>query len=254
MRIQSCTCGRQAASKITRIQDGQTLRRDRRRVSMGLTLCDGHAPFNLPTFGRRSGSGRPVVDAARSAPVCWTSASRGLRPEGSMAEVYIIAAVRTPIGIGKPEVGAVPGGPGGPGGARVARGRPPRRRGSRPGGGCDPRHLVTPVYDQGANLVRLATLQAGLPAHVPAVSLNRMCGSGQQAIHLCSMGRSPPRLVLSARRPAVGPNEDQIEINEAFASVVLAWQEGNRRRPRRGQPGRGSHRTRPPTRRQLVLS
>jgi acetyl-CoA acetyltransferase family protein len=43
--------------------------------------------------------------------------------------------------------------------------------------------IVTPVDDQGANLARLASLQAGLPPHVPAVSLNRMCGSSQQAIH-----------------------------------------------------------------------
>ena len=42
---------------------------------------------------------------------------------------------------------------------------------------------VTPLGDQGANIARLAVLQAGFPVHVPAVTLNRMCGSGQQAIH-----------------------------------------------------------------------
>jgi acetyl-CoA acetyltransferase family protein len=45
---------------------------------------------------------------------------------------------------------------------------------------------VTPLGEQGANIARLAVLQAGFPVEVPAVSLNRMCGSGQQAIHFAS--------------------------------------------------------------------
>jgi acetyl-CoA acetyltransferase family protein len=45
---------------------------------------------------------------------------------------------------------------------------------------------VTPIGEQGANIARLAVLQAGLPMHVPAASLNRMCGSGQQAIHFAA--------------------------------------------------------------------
>jgi acetyl-CoA acetyltransferase family protein len=45
---------------------------------------------------------------------------------------------------------------------------------------------VTPLGEQGANIARLAVLQAGLPVEVPAVSLNRMCGSGQQAIHFAA--------------------------------------------------------------------
>lgn len=42
---------------------------------------------------------------------------------------------------------------------------------------------VTQTGEQGANIARLATLQAGFPIEVPAFSLNRMCGSSQQAIH-----------------------------------------------------------------------
>ncbi|HEU5089046.1 MAG TPA: thiolase family protein [Roseiflexaceae bacterium] len=42
---------------------------------------------------------------------------------------------------------------------------------------------VTQTGDQGANIARLAVLQAGFPVRVPAFSLNRMCGSSQQAIH-----------------------------------------------------------------------
>ncbi len=45
---------------------------------------------------------------------------------------------------------------------------------------------VTPLGEQGANITRLAVLQAGLPVEVPAVTLNRMCGSGQQAVHFAA--------------------------------------------------------------------
>ena len=45
---------------------------------------------------------------------------------------------------------------------------------------------VTPIGDQGANLARLAALKAGFPVHVPAVTLNRMCGSSQQAVHFAA--------------------------------------------------------------------
>ena len=45
---------------------------------------------------------------------------------------------------------------------------------------------VTPLGEQGANIARLAVLQAGFPPHVPAVTINRMCGSSQQAIHFAA--------------------------------------------------------------------
>jgi len=45
---------------------------------------------------------------------------------------------------------------------------------------------VTPIGDQGANLARLAGLYSGFPVQSPAVTLNRMCGSGQQAIHFAA--------------------------------------------------------------------
>lgn len=47
---------------------------------------------------------------------------------------------------------------------------------------------VTQAGEQGANIGRLAVLLAGWPVQVPAVSLNRMCGSGQQAIHFAAQG------------------------------------------------------------------
>ena len=45
---------------------------------------------------------------------------------------------------------------------------------------------VTQVREQGANVGRLAVLSAGFPVTVPAVSLNRMCGSSQQAVHFAA--------------------------------------------------------------------
>lgn len=45
---------------------------------------------------------------------------------------------------------------------------------------------VTQAGEQGANIGRLATLLAGFPTRVPAVTLDRMCGSSQQAVHFAS--------------------------------------------------------------------
>lgn len=45
---------------------------------------------------------------------------------------------------------------------------------------------VTQAGEQGANLGRLAVLLSRLPREVPAVTLNRMCGSSQQAVHFAA--------------------------------------------------------------------
>lgn len=45
---------------------------------------------------------------------------------------------------------------------------------------------VTMTGEQGGNIGRMAVLAAGFPVEVPAVSLNRMCGSSQQAIHFAA--------------------------------------------------------------------
>ncbi len=45
---------------------------------------------------------------------------------------------------------------------------------------------VTQSGEQGANVGRLAVMLAGFPPSVPAVTLNRMCGSSQQAVHFAS--------------------------------------------------------------------
>ena len=45
---------------------------------------------------------------------------------------------------------------------------------------------VTPIAEQAFNIGRLAALEANFPITVPAVTINRLCGSGQQAIHFAA--------------------------------------------------------------------
>jgi acetyl-CoA acyltransferase len=103
-----------------------------------------------------------------------------------MADVYLVSAVRTPIGIGKPESGAL--WPYQPVDLAAAVLTEAARRAGIPLDAVEDVILgcVTPIGDQGGNIARLATLQAGLPPATPAVSLNRMCGSGQQAVHFAA--------------------------------------------------------------------
>ncbi len=102
-----------------------------------------------------------------------------------MSEAFIVSAVRTPVGVGKP-------------GGALSHFHPvdlsvlvlqeSLHRASIDPGQVDDVILgcVTPIGDQGANIARLAVLKAGFPPEVPAVTLNRMCGSGQQAIHFAA--------------------------------------------------------------------
>jgi acetyl-CoA acyltransferase len=111
----------------------------------------------------------------------------------SDSDVFILSAVRTAVGVGRPADPAQ----GKSGGAlypfqpvelaSLVLKEAVRRA------GIDPSRVedvvwgvVTPIGDQGANLARLSALKAGFPVHVPGVSLNRMCGSGQQAVHFAA--------------------------------------------------------------------
>lgn len=102
-----------------------------------------------------------------------------------MSEVYILSAVRSPVGIGKPGGALSPLTP-------IDLTAMLLQEAARRAGvelawvedvilGC-----VTPIGEQGANLARLAALKAGFPVKVPAVTLNRMCGSSQQAVHFAA--------------------------------------------------------------------
>ena len=45
---------------------------------------------------------------------------------------------------------------------------------------------VTQTDEQGGNIARAAALIAGFPIHVPGVTIDRQCGSSQQAVHFAS--------------------------------------------------------------------
>jgi acetyl-CoA acetyltransferase family protein len=47
---------------------------------------------------------------------------------------------------------------------------------------------VSRVGEQSSTVGRMAWLAAGYPEHVPATTIDRMCGSGQQAIHFAAQG------------------------------------------------------------------
>jgi acetyl-CoA acyltransferase len=102
-----------------------------------------------------------------------------------MAEVFIISAVRSPVGSGKPTGALSSLSPADL--TTLVLQEAIKRAGVEPGQvedvvwGC-----VTPIGDQGANLARLSVLKAGFPMQIPAVTLSRMCGSGQQAIHFAA--------------------------------------------------------------------
>jgi acetyl-CoA acetyltransferase family protein len=102
-----------------------------------------------------------------------------------MSEAVIVEAVRTPIGRR---------------GGKLAPVRPDdllamtlaevvRRAGIEPGlvddvvVGC-----VTQTGEQGANIGRAAVLIAGFPIEVPGTTINRFCGSGQQAVNFAAQG------------------------------------------------------------------
>ncbi len=105
-----------------------------------------------------------------------------------MKAAYILDAVRTPRGRGKPGKGALSG-------------IHPQellaqafqqiavRTGIEPSDvedvvvGC-----VSQAGEQGANVARNAVLTSGWPIEIPAVSLNRFCASGLQAVNFAAMG------------------------------------------------------------------
>ncbi|MEZ0071359.1 acetyl-CoA C-acyltransferase [Planotetraspora sp. GP83] len=104
-----------------------------------------------------------------------------------MRDAVIVRAVRTPIGKGKP-------------GGALASVHPVEllahtlrslieRSGVDPAlvddviGGC-----VDQVGEQAMNTTRYAWLSAGFPDSVPAVTVDRQCGSSQQAVHFAAQG------------------------------------------------------------------
>ena len=104
-----------------------------------------------------------------------------------MTTALIIDAIRTPIGKGR-ATGALAGTHPVDLLAHALRGAV--ERAGAPAdelddviGGC-----VTQVGEQSLNLTRHAALAAGLPEHVPAMTVDRQCGSSQQAVHFAGQG------------------------------------------------------------------
>jgi acetyl-CoA acyltransferase len=104
-----------------------------------------------------------------------------------MAEAVIVDAVRTPVGKGKPG-GALSGVHPVDLHAHAIRALVERT-------GVDPSRIddvisgaVGQVGEQSMNTARWAALAAGLPESVPAVTVDRQCGSSQQALHFAAQG------------------------------------------------------------------
>ncbi len=103
----------------------------------------------------------------------------------SDTDVFIVSAVRSAIGLGREKGALYPLAPVDLAAQVMAEAL--RRAGVAPKRLDDVIWgIVTPIGDQGANMARLAALKAGFPVHVPGVSINRMCGSSQQAVHFAS--------------------------------------------------------------------
>jgi len=103
-----------------------------------------------------------------------------------MNDAVIVEAVRTPVGIGKPGKGALSGVHPVDLSAHVIDALITRS-------GVDPQHIndviwgcVSQVGEQSANVARNSALAAGLPESVTGVSIDRQCGSSQQAVHFAA--------------------------------------------------------------------
>ncbi|MFI5767147.1 acetyl-CoA C-acetyltransferase [Streptomyces sp. NPDC051658] len=132
-----------------------------------------------------------------------------------MAEAYVVEAVRTPVGRRGGGLGAVH-----PAdlGAHVIKALVERT-------GIDPAAVedvvfgcVDTVGPQAGDIARTCWLAAGLPEEVPGVTVDRQCGSSQQAVHFAAQG------VLSGTQDLVvaGGVQSMTQIPIAFASRQAA--------------------------------
>ncbi len=102
-----------------------------------------------------------------------------------MAEAYIIDAVRTPIG---KRGGGLAAAHSADLGAHVLKALVERS-------GVDPAAVEDVIFgccdtvgSQAGDIARTSWLAAGLPLHVPGVTIDRQCGSSQQAVHFAAQG------------------------------------------------------------------
>lgn len=104
-----------------------------------------------------------------------------------MHDVVLLDAVRSPMGKGKPG-GALAG-------LHAVELLAQTLSGLLARTGIDPGRVddvvtgcVSQAGEQSGNVGRMAWLAAGLPDHVPAVTVERKCGSSQQAVHFAAGG------------------------------------------------------------------
>ncbi|TDC45391.1 acetyl-CoA C-acetyltransferase [Actinomadura sp. KC345] len=135
-----------------------------------------------------------------------------------MAEAYIVGAVRTPVGTKK---GALKDVHPADLGAHVLK-ELVNRTGVDPSAvednimGC-----VMQVGPQSLDISRTAWLSAGLPDTVPGVTIDRQCGSSQQAIHFAAQG------VLSGTQDlVVASGVEQMAVVPMGSSVAMALEKG----------------------------
>ena len=151
-----------------------------------------------------------------------------------MMDAVIIDAVRTPIGKGKPG-GALAGVHPVDLHAHAIRSLIERI-------GIDPAAVddvisgaVGQVGEQSMNTARWAALAAGLPESVPAVTVDRQCGSSQQAIHFAAQvlagifgGISQPDIAqLFSKLEASGTYQQfssLVEQAQGSAGLMRFWQ------------------------------
>lgn len=105
-----------------------------------------------------------------------------------MRDAVIVGAVRTPVGVGKPVKGVLSDVHPVDLSAHVLKALIERS-------GIDPVQIddviwgcVSQVGEQSANVGRNAVLAAGLPEDLTAVTIDRQCGSSQQAVHFAAAG------------------------------------------------------------------
>ncbi|RII17813.1 Beta-ketoadipyl-CoA thiolase [Streptomyces sp. YIM 130001] len=147
-----------------------------------------------------------------------------------MTEAYIVDAVRTPVGRRKGGLGGVH-----PAdlGAHVLAALVERT-------GVDPAAVEDVVFGcldtvgpQAGDIARTAWLAAGLPEEVPGTTVDRQCGSSQQAVHFAAQG------VLSGTQDLVvaGGTQNMTMIPIAFASRQAAEPLGLTEGPFAGSAG-----------------
>ncbi|MFE7713041.1 acetyl-CoA C-acetyltransferase [Streptomyces sp. NPDC057486] len=147
-----------------------------------------------------------------------------------MAEAYIVEAVRTPVG--RRNGGLAAAHPADLG-AHVLTALVERT-------GIDPAAVEDVVFGcldtvgpQAGDIARTCWLAAGLPEEVPGVTVDRQCGSSQQAVHFAAQG------VLSGTQDLVvaGGTQNMSQIPIAFASRQAAEPLGLTEGPYAGSAG-----------------